>query len=43
MIAAPFSEPGTLDTHTVEIDWGDGSITPGAAASGVASGIHTYG
>ena len=27
-----FDDPGTLDTHTYQIDWGDGHFTTGAAA-----------
>ena len=44
---ATFSDPGTLDTHTAEIDWGDGSPKePGTVAqspgSGSVSGSHVY-
>ncbi|MGY3439856.1 MULTISPECIES: PKD domain-containing protein [unclassified Marinovum] len=36
-LAATFTDPGTLDTHVVSVDWGDGS----AAGSGL-TGSHTY-
>jgi hypothetical protein len=29
-----FSDPGTIDTHTVTVDWGDGTKTTAAAAAG---------
>ncbi len=28
-LASILTDPGTLDTHTAEIDWGDGNTTPG--------------
>jgi uncharacterized membrane protein len=41
---ATFSDPGTADTHTAEIDWGDGTIDEGMVnqAAGTVSGSHTY-
>ncbi|PYO39628.1 MAG: hypothetical protein DMD29_08270 [Gemmatimonadetes bacterium] len=43
---AAFTDPGTLDTHTGVIDWGDGSTSPAAISetngSGSASGSHAY-
>ena len=39
-----FSDPGVLDTHTVTVDWGDGTSTP-AKSLGLARGAvlkHTY-
>jgi len=44
---ASFSDPGTLDTHSASIDWGDGSgPTPGAVTeaggAGTVSGSHLY-
>jgi len=43
---APFSDPGTIDTHTGVIDWGDGSASNAAITetngSGSASGSHAY-
>ncbi len=45
-ISATFTDPGTNDTHTATIDWGDGHITSGAvsesAGSGTVTGSHTY-
>jgi len=29
-----FDDPGTLDTHTVEVDWGDGTVETIAVAAG---------
>jgi len=41
-----FNDAGVLDTHTASIDWGDGTVEPGAVAqgagSGSVSGSHTY-
>jgi PKD repeat protein/methionine-rich copper-binding protein CopC len=37
-----FEDPGSLDTHTYSIDWGDGQTTAGAAAGHGFSGTHTY-
>jgi len=43
---APFFDPGTLDTHTGVIEWGDGSTSSAAIdeanGSGSASGSHAY-
>jgi len=43
---AEFEDPGTLDTHTAEWDWGDGSVEPGSVTQGAGFGIvsdpHTY-
>ena len=45
-VTAPFTDPGTGDTHTCSIDWGDGTVAPGfvveASGSGTCSGSHTY-
>ena len=40
--SAPFTDPGTADTHVSSWDWGDGSVTPGTAASNLATGSHVY-
>ena len=44
---ATFGDPGTADTHTATIDWGDGSVEPGTvneiAGSGTVAGAHSYG
>lgn len=43
---APFTDPGTADTHTAVMDWGDGTSSPATVAetagSGTATATHTY-
>jgi hypothetical protein len=39
---ATFTDPGTLDTHTAVIDWGDGTVEPGAVSAGTVTGTHDY-
>ena len=41
---ATYSDPGSADTHTAVIDWGDGSVADGPAAvtGGGVVGTHTY-
>lgn len=45
-ISADFTDPGVIDTHTVSINWGDGTIAEGEISesngSGTASGSHSY-
>ncbi len=41
-IAWPFGDPGTNDTFTCAIDWGDGIIGVGTIAGGACQGTHTY-
>lgn len=45
-VSATFSDPGTLDTHTAAIDWGDGNSEPATVVetngSGTATGSHVY-
>jgi FtsP/CotA-like multicopper oxidase with cupredoxin domain len=41
-VQATASDPGTNDTHTCSIAWGDGATTAGASSGGVCSGVHTY-
>lgn len=45
-LVAPFSDPGSNDTHTCVIDWGDTTVTTGTvtevAGSGACSGTHVY-
>ena len=45
-LLAPFTDPGILDTHTANWDWGDGPALPGTVSetdgSGSVSGSHTY-
>ena len=44
VLSATFTDPGTLDTHTVTVDWGDGDGPEVVSAGDLASGIsHTYG
>ncbi len=40
-VSAPFSDQGTLDTHTAVWNWGDG-IQPISPVSGSVTGSHTY-
>jgi PKD repeat protein len=44
--AADFTDPGILDTHTAEWDWGDNGTTPGTVdeedGSGSVQGVYTY-
>jgi hypothetical protein len=41
-----FNDPGILDTHTAEWNWGDGSVTSGTVTesngSGTVDDVHTY-
>jgi hypothetical protein len=45
-VTAPFTDPGTGDTHTCAINWGDGNTSAGvvveAAGSGTCTGSHNY-
>jgi hypothetical protein len=43
-VSATFSDPGSADTHTATIDWGDGTVEPGTVdeTAGTVSGSHTY-
>jgi PKD repeat protein len=45
LLSPVFTDPGTADTHTATIDWGDGTVEAGLvnAAAGTVSGTHTYG
>ncbi|MFO0953950.1 MAG: PKD domain-containing protein [Isosphaeraceae bacterium] len=44
--AASFTDPGRLDTHSAEWDWGDGSATSGVVSetsgAGTTIGTHAY-
>ncbi len=47
MRAVTFTDPGTLDTHTATIDWGDGSAVEMAnllqgSGGGAVEGFHAY-
>lgn len=45
-MTAPFTDPGTGDTHTCSINWSDGVVAAGAvveaAGSGTCTGSHPY-
>ncbi len=45
-VSASFTDPGTLDTHTCQIAWGDATTTAGVVSevngSGTCTGSHTY-
>ncbi|MEM6795477.1 MAG: PKD domain-containing protein, partial [Acidobacteriota bacterium] len=45
-VEVPFTDPGTADTHTATIDWGDGiaeaATVAGGAGSGTVTGSHDY-
>ncbi|MCP4659236.1 MAG: hypothetical protein GY856_27820, partial [bacterium] len=41
-VAASFTDPGTLDTHTATIDWGDGTVGDADVAGGTVAGSHVY-
>ena len=44
--SANFTDPGILDTHTAEFDWGDGTTSAGTVTESDGSGsvtrVHTY-
>jgi hypothetical protein len=43
-VSATFTDPGTLDTHTASILWGDGSPAQMVSVAALASGVqHVYG
>lgn len=43
-VTATFTDPGTLDTHTATIDWGDGAGPVDVNAAQLAAGVsHVYG
>jgi murein DD-endopeptidase MepM/ murein hydrolase activator NlpD len=43
-VTATFSDPGTLDTHTAEVDWGDTTPPEAVDADLLDEGVsHTYG
>ncbi len=41
-VSATITDPGSNDTHTCSIDWGDGTITVGVVAAGLCTGSHAY-
>ncbi len=41
-VAGTFTDPGTADTHTKSIDWGDGTVSAPSATTSPVSGTHQY-
>jgi hypothetical protein len=41
-VSASFTDPGSNDTHTCAIDWGDLTVDPGVVAAGTCTGSHNY-
>ncbi|GAA3567430.1 hypothetical protein [Kribbella ginsengisoli] len=41
-VIAPYRDPGTADTHTAFVRWGDGTTTLAASARGAVTGSHVY-
>lgn len=41
-VSAPFSDPGTADTHTAAISWGDSQSTAVDPATSPVTGSHTF-
>ena len=41
-VHATISDPGSNDTQTCSISWGDGAITPGTVSGNACDGTHTY-
>jgi hypothetical protein len=43
-LVATFTDAGLLDTHSAQIDWGDGTSTSGSvsSAAGTVTGSHSY-
>jgi ELWxxDGT repeat protein len=42
LITATYSDGGSLDTHTFEIDWGDSTVDSDVAMGGIVTGSHSY-
>lgn len=40
--AGDFTDPGALDTHSMSVDWGDGSTTPVPSVTSPVSATHQY-
>ena len=40
-LSAAFTDPGTADTHTATLDWGDGTVTAATIAESAGSGTLT--
>ena len=41
-VSGTFSDPGTQDTHTATVDWGDGTTGPAVVEDGTLRAEHTY-
>ena len=41
-VLAPFTDPGSNDTHTCLVDWDDTTTDPGSVAGGACSASHVY-
>ena len=41
-VSVPFSDTGSLDTHAVSWNWGDGTSSSGTVAGLLAAGSHVY-
>lgn len=42
LMQATYSDPGSNDTHTATVDWGDGTTTTPSASGGTVSDSHAY-
>ena len=40
-LSATFTDPGSADTHTITVSWGDGASTAGLAHAYAAAGLYT--
>ena len=40
-VALTFTDPGSADTHTISVNWGDGVTTAGLSHAYVAAGLYT--
>ena len=41
-ISSAFTDPGSADTHTAIVDWGDGTTSPATIGPGSVTASHTY-
>lgn len=42
-LTAHFTDPGTLDTHTASVDWGDGTVSAATVTGTSVEATHVYG
>lgn len=42
LMQATYGDPGSNDTHTASVDWGDGTTTTPPAAAGTVTASHAY-